>query len=159
MKGGNKMKANELRIGNLVRANYRGLSFICDVIKIIYNEISVKGISAQMGFDCRMDDDKSEYIISGDPEKYAGKENGFEPISLTEEWLMNLGFKKDKYWRPNNLDYYHSDLKEFCIISGQVRLYTDDPYEFFEIPQNIQFVHQLQNLYFAITGEELTIKS
>ena len=80
-----------------------------------------------------------------------------EPIPLTEEWLLNLGFKKYTYWRPNNLDYYHSDLKEFCIISGQVRLCTDDPYEFFKIPQNIQFVHQLQNLYFALTGEELTI--
>ena len=40
-----------------------------------------------MGFDCRMDDDKCEYEFSGDPEKYADKENGFEPISLTEEWL------------------------------------------------------------------------
>ena len=129
------MKTNELRIGNFVATE--GIDFV-----------EVSKIDADFGICYKIPQEFGQF--------YPYKE--VEPIPLTEEWLMNLGFKKYTYWRPNNLDYYHSDLKEFCIISGQVRLYTDDPYEFFKIPQNIQFVHQLQNLYFALTGEELTIK-
>ena len=163
MKGGNKMTANELRIGNLVKANYRGISIICDVVKVIFNEIFVKGISAQIGFDCRMDDDKCEYEFSGDPEKYAGKENGFEPISLTEEWLRKFGFEcresttaKEYYLGLNSV----TNDWLFSIV------WLDKP-ESFGYPNapfyrngrhTLYYVHQLQNLYFALTGEELTIK-
>ena len=39
--------------------------------------------------------------------------------------------------------------------------FDNDDSESFEIEDkniNIKYVHQLQNLYFALTGEELTIK-
>lgn len=140
------MKANELRIGNLVKANYRGISFICDVVKVIFNEIFVKGI---------MDDDKCEYEFIGDPEKYAGKENGFEPISLTEEWLLKFGF--DKVLPRNDKMYYR--LNDYFVIEdSRVFLLGDDAFEILKLRQEIKYVHQLQNLYFALTGEELTIK-
>lgn len=140
------MKANELRIGNLVKANYRGISFICDVVKVIFNEIFVKGI---------MDDDKCEYEFSGDPEKYAGKENGFEPIPLTEEWLLKFGF--DKVLPRNDKIYYR--LNDYFVIEdSRVFLLGDDAFEILKLRQEIKYVHQLQNLYFALTGEELTIK-
>jgi hypothetical protein len=158
MKGENEMKANELRIGNFVKANCGGVSIgvsiICEVVKIIYNEITVKGISPQMGFDCRMDDDKCEYIISGDPEKYASKENGFEPISLTEEWLLRFGFDKVL---PRNDKMYYRLKDDFVIEENNVFLLGDDAFEMLKLRRKIKYVHQLQNLYFALTGEELTI--
>lgn len=140
------MKANELRIGNFVKVNYGGVSIICDVAKVIFNEIFVKGI---------MDDDKCEFVFAGDPEKYAGKEKGFEPISLTEEWLLKFGF--DKVLPRNDKMYYR--LNDYFVIEdSRVFLLGDDAFEILKLRQEIKYVHQLQNLYFALTGEELTIK-
>lgn len=64
----------------------------------------------------------------------------FEPIPLTEEWLLKLGFK------PLVNDYQIKGL----IIHKRKRGFIVRK----SIPQ-IQYVHQLQILYFALTGEEL----
>ena len=66
------------------------------------------------------------------------------PIPLTEEWLLRFGFKKGvKYWSYNGFDV---DFKEWF---GFNKMVAKSP---------LKHVHQLQNLYFSITGEELTIK-
>lgn len=141
------MKASELRIGNLVKANYRGISFICDVVKVIFNEIFVKGI---------MDDDKCEYEFSGDPEKYAGKENGFEPIPLTEEWLVRFGFEFEKY--TESIIANKSDLALLKMVGWKYFTFTTNLGNGKnEYCKDIICVHQLQNLFYSITGEELTI--
>ena len=69
-----------------------------------------------------------------------------DPAPLTEEWLRNFGFKISPIYRKGyfELEYGHFS-KCYQYRQGEV-LY------------NIQFVHQLQNLYFALNGEELTIK-
>ena len=72
----------------------------------------------------------------------------FEPIPLTEDWLKRLGltqYSRETYnigliW----VEYYNSTEWEVSL--------TTDCY-----PSDIQYVHQLQNLYFALTGEELKI--
>ena len=79
----------------------------------------------------------------------------FKPIPLTEEWLLNFGFEK-------RIDCINS---LYCILAGRVLLEYDFRYNTidminrvnFHIDIHIQYVHQLQNLYFALTGEELTI--
>jgi len=78
--------------------------------------------------------------------------NKFEPIPLTEEWLLKFGFDGDQQegwestcgkcvylqdWRDN--DCRHVSNRGCCVMQ-------------------IKYVNQLQNLYFALTGEELTIK-
>ena len=73
----------------------------------------------------------------------------YKPIPLTEEWLIKCGFKyqnmlKKAYQR--NLYLY----KGFGI-------YEVKPNEFFYKKIQIKCVHQLQNLYFALTGDELEI--
>ena len=73
----------------------------------------------------------------------------YKPIPLTEEWLIKCGFKfqnilKKAYQR--NLYLY----KGFGI-------YEVKPKEFFYKEIQIKYVHQLQNLYFALTGDELEI--
>jgi len=76
-----------------------------------------------------------------------------KPIQLTEEWLLKFGFMK-----MNTLD---EPDEKFYINGGlTVRLYKGKikPYFFLPKDRNIDYVHQLQNLYFALTGNELEIK-
>ncbi len=68
----------------------------------------------------------------------------FDPIPLSEEWLLKFGIEKmndGNYW--NKKLCIRKDRNEFYALYEQGRIY-------------IQHVHQLQNLHFALTGEELT---
>lgn len=74
------------------------------------------------------------------------------PIPLTEEWILKFGFEKKLtvWW------YFNEKLVIECgILSNKifVRFRLND-YESVEISE-IKYVHQLQNLYFALTNEEL----
>ena len=74
----------------------------------------------------------------------------YEPIPLTEEWLLKFGFKEVI------VDSWYSKLaknKNTINISksGLVAINDDKPI------RAIEYVHQLQNLYFALTNEELTL--
>ena len=80
---------------------------------------------------------------------------GIEPIPLTEEWLLKFGF--DKVLPRNDKMYYR--LNDYFVIEdSRFFLLGDDAFEILKLRQEIKYVHQLQNLYFALTGEELTIK-
>jgi hypothetical protein len=85
--------------------------------------------------------------------------SSYSAIPLTEEWLIKFGFVKEKHgWfvlkrgskKTNNLKMFHiASLDGFsyktkgCMMSGY---------------KGSESVHQLQNLYFALTGEEIEIK-
>lgn len=76
--------------------------------------------------------------------------NAIFPISLTEEWLLKTGFKPTTsgYWSNGKLEvgYTTSDENiqyEYLSITGRTEM-TD-----------MKYVHQLQNLYFTLVGEEL----
>ena len=84
------------------------------------------------------------------------------PIPLTEEWLMKFEFEK----HPTK-DYYYHDCGEYVIrvvinaFSGTI---DNDSSWFISIETGFasqpvtlfrKYVHQLQNLYHALTGEEL----
>jgi hypothetical protein len=74
------------------------------------------------------------------------KEHEFIP--LTEEWLLKFGFNKwkdKKIWTCKKVMIYFHAKEEFCFGRASNRT-------------KLKYVHQLQNLYFALTGEELTIK-
>lgn len=72
----------------------------------------------------------------------------FYPIPLTEEWLLKFGFEKEnETWVKDYFLIDSDDLKiSFENAWGEDRTVK------------LQYVHQLQNLYFALTGEELIIK-
>ena len=85
----------------------------------------------------------------------------FKPIPLTEEWLVKMGFEID---RTGDLSIminsavthlFFNKVKDFFYPMILVEA------EFSGLGSNcvglnsIQYVHQLQNLYFALTGEEL----
>ena len=79
--------------------------------------------------------------------------HSYRPIPLTEEWLERFGFEKvaDNCWLNNKTAFY-VDKRESHIRKGFVYYLKEDSNDFIPIDN----LHQLQNLYFALTGEELT---
>jgi hypothetical protein len=66
-------------------------------------------------------------------------------ITLTEEWLVKFGV--NKLHKNIKVSYWNDDF-----LHEQMTLRIN------ETLIKIKHVHQLQNLYFALTGEELTLK-
>jgi len=129
------MKASELRIGNLIYVDSKLRYVFGTIYKTIQHNCHSKN---------------STYS-----ENY---ENECEPIPLTEEWLLKFGFynSNNEYSLSNVFFYicfkfYKNGNKKLWINSNDVK-YLKNEIMF------INSVHQLQNLYFALTGEELIIK-
>jgi hypothetical protein len=70
----------------------------------------------------------------------------YRPIPLTEEWLRKFGF--ESYYK-NGSEYQNKNM--YLVKNGDI-------WQNLKIGVNLKYVHQLQNLYFALTGEELEIK-
>ena len=81
-------------------------------------------------------------------------------IELTEEWLLKAGFKYKKY-HPTTIgsaDVFGSGLYVSQMINNGFSLVfqTDKKSFYFEFSDRyIKYVHELQNIYFALTGVEL----
>jgi hypothetical protein len=82
-----------------------------------------------------------------------------KPIPITAEEIEKLGFKFIN--EPNRYGWYKDVLnREFCwchseFISIEFKRGQNDEYTNTLLDINCKFVHQLQNLYFALTGEDL----
>ncbi|WP_312306591.1 hypothetical protein [Chryseobacterium sp.] len=109
-------------------------------------------------------DDGEIKVINGSAIKYL--ENAqrlfqlfpFEPIELTEEWLLKMGFDLLHKGKFRNVYDYSLDHR-FGYSDNHGLVYVDSALTFVGNSfSHIKFVHQLQNLVFALTGEELTIK-
>lgn len=78
--------------------------------------------------------------------------NWLYPIPLTEEWLLKFGLKL------NDCDNYETEYT-YRLNMPFIVLDREDGYYYIDAPNmRLEYVHQLQNLYFALTGEELNIK-
>ena len=124
------MNANELRIGNIVNP-------LCPAI--------VKSLSSIENECCCKKIAEESVLING----IILSLNDIEPIPLTEEWLLHFRFKYYRSWNYWQIKGQHR-LK---VHSSNIGFYFRERFHF-----EIQHVHQLQNLYFALTGEELIIK-
>lgn len=81
----------------------------------------------------------------------------YNPIPLTEDWLIKFGFQYD-YEGNLFLEPIHDDTEANFYFHWEVdELVLRDSFEDVFMSR-LNYVHQLQNLYFALTGEELTIK-
>ena len=69
-----------------------------------------------------------------------------KPIPLTEEWLLKFGFEITDNFQTKDRFQTHKQDGIFWFEYGYIVV-------------ELNYVHQLQNLYFALTGEELTIKN
>lgn len=124
------MKASELRVGNYVTTGKKEW-----VISVVSDSNEV-----------RVTDGKFTAIAQIPI-------NEIHPIPLTEEWLLKFGLnnptnEKPYHFKKSAVEFLHSEfqdeLKCFC---------NDKP--MFSFP--CKYVHQLQNIYYSITGEELKI--
>jgi len=86
-----------------------------------------------------------------------------DPIPLTEEWLLKFGFETDSI----TFGVFINALRLRLFQIERSNSYNDNKNKFtvtvYQSGRSIEicrvrYVHQLQNLYFALTGEELTIK-
>ena len=137
------MKANELRIGNLVKHN----SVNREVLAIDRTRVYLRNNNSCDAF-------------------FYKDING---ILITKEWLLKFGLTETNesddcicyyfphkakchwtnevfLWSVKHSKFAHPEDEYFCFMMGET-----------ELPI-FEYVHQLQNIYFALTGEELEIK-
>ena len=86
-----------------------------------------------------------------------------EPIPLTVEWLVKFGFQVRESstcdeWYIGFNEVTHDWLFSITWLDEPELIHSPNAPFYRNGAHHIFFVHQLQNLYFAITGEELTIK-
>lgn len=95
------------------------------------------------------------------------------PIQLTEEWLLKYGFELYDYEPNSNIinndDFIYLSYKNKLEGKGYYYTITNTHYGSWQfcvkvvwaeelLIAELKYVHQLQNLYFALTNEELTWK-
>ena len=129
------MKTSELRIGNYIKLMLNDED--CAVVQVTLNDI----------------------------EAIDNKKGVFEPIPIKEEWLLKHGFFVE------NFDY-SIPISE-CKVVWLTLIPQDEEYTAYSVcvtqtdededDQNvflsdIIYVHQVQNLYFTLTGKELEHK-
>jgi hypothetical protein len=149
------MKATELRIGNYVNYNLGRSSIRQGVVRTINNvSCNITPINDSSPID-------------------TVKFKSIEPIPLTEEWLKKFGFerrmingkfweyfrdctppnyKKDRryvlrWWDFEEVQYGGRSMQWSPVLGGTIH----------EFP--CKYVHQLQNLYHSLCGEELTVEN
>lgn len=78
---------------------------------------------------------------------------GCFPIPLTTDILGFCGFKQqpDQWYKCLEADYMDDTAPVLRYKTGNKAWYLNN----FKIPAQPMFVHQLQNLYYALTGQEL----
>lgn len=144
------MKANELRIGNIVQGNaIQADKSGIGAVEFTGQIFSISSVEPRI----RINIDKlgllyaSDCMLSG--------------VTLTEEILFKLGFKKNEFTSDKIESYYSLRLSDdkyvdLCLITdaGNCGIAYLFPYgkEF-----DFKYVHELQNLYFALTREELNV--
>lgn len=136
------IQANELRIGNWVHYNN---GHYCEI-----TAIGSRTILGQQFFN--IDKGNDHPII----------DEHINPIPITPEILENAGFKINEdagNWKHSEMKIWKDKRKMIGEEDGKFYLYNqcEDDYYSWYYPE-IKYVHQLQNLYFALTGEELEFK-
>ena len=119
------MKASELRIGNLVKSI--GIEY---VVCKVDSHGNITGVEGNTSFNL---------------------DRTTEPIPLTEEWLLKFGFDliNNEYYQSRN-----HDLKLHWTVNKN-KMIPEFNEKRFVTGYDFKYVHQLQNLYFALTGHEL----
>ena len=127
------MKATELRIGNYVIHNHGTDLF--STVEWIQNDCVSVCFSVQSDFatgcTCSL--------------------NKIFPIPITEEWLEKFGFfrycEKYRLTLSQGLYFNVNRMKDgYSVYRNRARM------------RKVKYVHEFQNLFFALTGEELTLQ-
>jgi hypothetical protein len=135
------MKASELRIDNLIYG-----------IVINADDIELKRVCEVITLDVSGSNDNFIHVYSDDESEQF---DYFSPIPLTEEWLLKFGFSCE----VKISSQMGTDGVEFRVYNlGKFTFNTNHGWWYSVIHLRVtplDYVHQIQNLYFALTGEEL----
>lgn len=132
------IKANELRIGNV----FRGVGGVQTVLSLEEN-------TDRGRCNYSSDEHRSMYshLILCHQNCNQYKPFEIDPIPLTEEILLKCGFEKAKV---------NTIINAYISFSFYLTIYDDKLfYEWKGGNIEVKHLHQLQNLYFALTGQEL----
>jgi predicted lipoprotein len=137
------MKSNELRLGNYIM--YSDGGEIGQVIEIDrYGQVAID-------LDCELMDLRKYY----------------SPVILTPEILEKCGFVVDGNFDNHSVDYHrlgsiHLQMMNYdgheCYYTWRDNVIQDKLGDKKQHSLQVQHLHQLQNLYFALTQTELTIQ-
>jgi len=127
------IQSNELRLGNLVYDSNKRERYV-----------SAIGVGNTIWFD-----DKADYS----PKYYSDHKN-IHPIPLTTEWLEKFGFVNTNHgWDKDKFglfDHNYSNKEKGLDLGLNM---AEGP-----LPR-IRFVHELQNLFFCLSGKELEVNN
>lgn len=140
--------ANELKIGNWVIISG-------EYIKV--ENIDETGINCNVSGGYYAGDFEREYDGTFEDWKHWSSGKQIEPISLTPDILEKAGFETDDttFWIEYSIDGQVLWIHLGYFAVGIFKHLPDNRISIQGIEVNS--VHQLQNLYFALTGNELTI--
>ena len=141
------MKVNDLRIGNWIKYEDK-------LVQVV--QLSSLMILCQR--------EENQFLVNCAPKE-------FQPIELTEEVLVKIGFKKEERI-TSNLYYLDFEENEDDITRVKYVIYNSNSlpllkiittkynsFEGFELTKRgIKYLHELQNAYYLLTGQELNIE-
>ncbi len=127
------MKVNELRLGNFINIANKGNVKLAAFKDLVSVEKAEEG-----------------YCIG---------------IPLTEEWILSFGFERTDrdLWGVVQPVYFYMDLDNPFAITKSLSEYHlilnnynyNSIIAYSQTYEYLKYVHQLQNMYYALTGEEL----
>lgn len=143
------IKAKGLRLGNLFQT-VEGKVY-CQICELSLEDYEGNGIHW-----CNLENNFEQY-------EAVGGNRDIEAIPLTPEILEKCGFKSyiRNYWvnekqQYEAIHYYEKkQLIDFYFDKFKRNKWVSD--RLFMFDYGIEYLHQLQNLYFAMTGEELEV--
>jgi len=80
----------------------------------------------------------------------------FTPILLTPKWLIKFGFKEKK---TKLEEIYRLEMFEYATSCKTIDLEFENTENHITYTTDVKYVHELQNLFFALTGKELSVKN
>lgn len=134
------MKANDLRIDNWIKYEDK-------LVQVV--QLSSLMILCQR--------DENQFLVNHEPEI-------FQPIELTEELLLKIGFDamhSCRYMYEKSIINKHNKKVvvyiTFHMINKTLRIDFSNDLQVLNL-YDIQYLHQLQNAYYCLTGKELKVE-
>ena len=124
-------------------------------------ELRIGNLYDQFGNICEVD-----WVVLKDLSKAPKDQLWCKPIPLTEEWLIRMGFLQSigKYGNEFHILEKNGFTVMFTIehwtnVDNESKYKNNWHVKNMLNENKLKYVHQLQNLYWCLCGEELTIKS
>lgn len=140
------MKASELRIGNY--CHYKMNNFHIKINDL--HDVRKEWLEL-----CIIDVGDLNMLINNphDPD--------FIPIEINQQWLIDFGFELDESDNYKIESVWYNKIlhnENEISVNFKIKLFTIGLNIEWINPIKIEYVHDLQNIYFALTGIELTKK-